>query len=140
MALKRSTIKKKIDKCVECKRKPRLKGRKRCGSCANKRWRADPIRTSYNNLKFNATRRKKPFTITLAYFKKFCYRTDYISGKGRNADSYTVDRIKEELGYVPGNLQVLTKSENVKKYLNYDWQNKIATVQVVKIETEDLPF
>lgn len=127
-------------KCVDCKRRERLKHRKRCGTCANKRWRVDPIRASYNNLKSNAKRRKKVFTITLAYFTKFCYRTDYIAGKGRTADSYTVDRIIEELGYIPGNIQKLKNTDNVKKYLNYDWQHGVATVQTVIKETENLPF
>lgn len=135
--------KKKIKNCVDCKRKERLKNRKRCWKCNHKRWISftDPVRYSYNNLKVNATRRGKPFTITLAYFRRFCYRTDYIAGKGRTADSYTVDRIKEHLGYIPGNLQKLKNKDNVKKYLNYDWQNKIATIQVVnQQEYEDLPF
>lgn len=129
-----------IINCNICKRRKRLKHRTKCGVCANNHWRqSDPIRTSYNNLKFNAKRRKKIFTITLAYFRRFCYRTNYIAGKGRSADSYTVDRKIEELGYIPGNLQRLTKSENVKKYLSYDWKTGFASVVKI-LEPKDLPF
>ncbi len=138
-------FKKKTDKprCITCKRRDRLKGRRKCWKCRKKEnvWFSDPVNYSYMNLKSNAKRRGKVFTITLAYFKKFCYRTDYIAGKGRTSESYTVDRIREELGYIPGNIQVMQNGLNVKKYLNYDWQNKIATIQVVnQQELEDLPF
>jgi len=118
-----------MKKCANCKRRDRAAKRRLCHPCRNKKRRnADPVRTSYENLKFNATRRDKPFTITLAYFRKFCYRTDYMQGKGRTADSYTVDRIKEWLGYVPGNIQKLKNGDNTRKYLEYCWQTKEAKV------------
>lgn len=81
-----------------------------------------------------AKQRNKPFTITLEYFRKFCYKTEYIKGKGRNADSYTVDCIKNELGYVAGNLRILTLSANASKswkQLHYDWRTKEAWVYSV---------
>lgn len=130
--------------CANCKRRPRAKHRTVCLPCKNKiRRQADPVRTSYENLKFNSTRRGKPFTITLAYFRRFACRTDYIPGDGRRADSWTVDRIKEELGYIPGNIQPLKNAANVRKYLQYDWQNP-AGAKVVKSGAgstgENLPF
>lgn len=118
-----------------------MKQRRICNHCKNKRRRdADPVRTSYENLKFNATRRGKVFTITLAYFRRFCYRTDYIAGKGRTADSYTVDRIKEWLGYIPGNIQVKTNGDNVRKYLSYVWETKEAKVIVTGKGSKDFLF
>lgn len=108
-----------------------------CSTCRSRRTRAaDPIRYSFINLRTNAKRRGKVFTITLEYFKQFCYRTDYIAGKGRTADSYTVDRINESLGYEPGNIQVLPNADNVRKYLNYDWQTGAAQVVTVRRSTE----
>lgn len=127
-------------KCANCKRRERVKNRTLCDPCRNKKRReADPVRTSYENLKFNAKRRGKVFTITLAYFRRFCYRTDYIAGKGRTADSYTVDRIKEWLGYIPGNIQKMTNGDNVRKYLEYCWQTKEAKVITDK-RTKDFLF
>lgn len=113
-----------------------------CGSCAAKRWRAaDPVRYAYIDLKAHAKERGKPFTITLAYFRRFCVKTNYIAGRGRTATSYHVDRIREELGYVPGNLQVLPNAENTRKYLSYDWQTGAAFVVTVRPATDkDLPF
>lgn len=48
---------------------------------------------------------------------------------GRKGTSYTIDRIKNEKGYVPGNIQVLTLSQNSSKgtrVLSYDWYHKTA--------------
>lgn len=98
------------------------------------------MKAAYQTLKYNTTRRAKeqgrpkPFTITFEDFKEFCIETKYMAGKGRSKTSYTIDCIKEELGYVRGNLQKLTKSDNSKKEqarrktLVYDWQSRTATV------------
>lgn len=106
-----------------------------------KRREADPIRYSYEARKHNAKRRGKPFTITLEYYREFCHAVNFIGLKrGRHGDSYTVNCIINELGYVPGNLQMLTNRDNVKKYFTYDWQSKVV-YEVKRIETEtDLPF
>lgn len=89
------------------------------------------MKASYINLRENAKRRKKVFTITFDDFKQFCYQTDYMVGKGRTKNCYSVDRKKEELGYIPGNLQCLTVGQNKKKHLEYDYQTKTATVTTV---------
>lgn len=128
-------------KCSNCKRRARAKNRTLCLPCKNKKHREkDPVATSYENLKFNAKRRGKVFTITLAYFRRFCYRTDYMKGKGRQSDSYTVDRIKEWLGYIPGNIQKMTNGDNVRKYLEYSWQTKEAKVIVTGKRSKDFLF
>lgn len=89
------------------------------------------MKASYQTLKYNATRRNKVFTITFEYFEKFCYETNYMAGKGRSKSSYSIDRIKNELGYIPGNIQKLTVPENSRKknkVLVYDWELGTATV------------
>jgi spore cortex formation protein SpoVR/YcgB (stage V sporulation) len=86
---------------------------------------------AYRANKDNAKRRHKPHTITFDDFKEFCYRNDYMAGKGRTKESYSIDCIINEPGYVRGNLQRLTVSENSKKgckVLDYDWQNGKALV------------
>lgn len=54
-----------------------------------------------------------------------------MAGKGRHADSYSVDRIDNDKGYTIDNIRVLTLSENASKgakILSYDYQTKHATV------------
>lgn len=129
-----------MKRCKTCKRRPRVKHRTLCNHCRNKKYRqADLVRTAYECIKARAKRKGKEFTITLAYFRKFCYKVDYRAGLGRSAESYTVDRIKEEKGYVPGNLQKLTNAENVRKYLSYDWRTKTASVTTI-VQPKNLPF
>lgn len=93
------------------------------------------MKAAFQTLRHNATRRGKVFTITFDYFKRFCYRTNYMAGKGRTKESYSIDRHKNELGYIPGNIKCRTLSFNsskgarpVTKILNYDWRTKYATV------------
>lgn len=117
-------------KCCEshCRNKA-AKGSRYCHKCRSRRWREkNPMMASYVTLRYNAKRRGKVFTITFEYFKEFCYETDYMAGKGRTKGCFTVDRIKEELGYIPGNLQKLEVGENKRKHLHYDWQTGYATV------------
>lgn len=108
-----------------CRKK--ITRKKICPTCATKRYRQRyPMMYAYLTLRSNAKRRHKVFTISFEYFKQFCYETNYMWGKGRTKNSFSVDRIKEELGYIEGNLQVLRVGKNKKKHLEYDWQNKQA--------------
>ena len=87
------------------------------GACRMKEWRKkNPLKYAYRALRDNAKRRGKEFSISFEYFKKFCIKTEYEKKRGIFKDCYTIDRINPDLGYVEGNLQVLTNSENVKKY------------------------
>lgn len=131
-----------------CKRKTETEGTKFCNVCRKMLSRKrDPVAYSYRNLMDRAKQRKIPFTISLEYFREFCYETDYIKGKGRNAKSYTVDRKINELGYIEGNLQILTLQANATKgykQLNYDWRTGEAwvySVQGTKINIDvECPF
>lgn len=95
-----------------------------CGTCRMRKSRAkDPIRYAYNNSKNRAKQRKSaqwpdgiPFTITLDYFRRFCYRTNYHKNKGKSSESYSIDRKKEHLGYVPGNIASVKLGDNIRKY------------------------
>jgi hypothetical protein len=106
--------------------------RKFCNTCVSKKKRAkNPVRYAYDVLKMNAKRRGKHFGITFKEFQKFARRSDYLAGKGRRKESYTIDRIDNSKGYVIGNLQILTLSQNSKKanrVLYYDYKTKYATV------------
>lgn len=91
-------------------------GRRFCSKCYKRKSRANkPILSAYTNLKSHAKERGILFNLSLSHWYKFCEETGYIQGKGTEAHSLSVDRIKPWLGYVDGNIQVLTISENTKK-------------------------
>lgn len=89
----------------------------KCDACYKRRWReANQERAVYNCLKSNAKRRGVGFFISFQEFVSFIVDTAYIRLRGTSADSLTIDRKDPRLGYRAGNLQILTLSENVKKY------------------------
>ncbi|MES2382495.1 MAG: hypothetical protein V4538_15715 [Bacteroidota bacterium] len=104
----------------KCNRKP--KQGKYCYTCIKRKYKAKhPERYAYSVTKNNAKRRGKPFTISFEYFLKFCVKTNYIAGKGITKHGLHIDRIKEHLGYVPGNIQAKENTDNIKKYLTYNY-------------------
>ncbi len=101
--------------------KENARGKSICSSCAIEKFKANnPEKYAYFTLRQNAKRRKKVFTISFEYFKKFCKKHEYIQRKGITKLGLHIDRIIEELGYIEGNLQVLTNSENVKKIRRFE--------------------
>lgn len=104
------------------------------------------MKAAFADLRSNAKRRGKQFDLTFEQFKQFCYETDYITGRGRSKESFTIDRIDNDKGYTLDNIRILTKSQNSskkdKKFLHYDWQNKTAfvTSQAHVEPDDDLPF
>lgn len=75
----------------------------------------NPIKLVLNKLKQNAKRRKIEFSLSLEHFTEIVAESGYMSLRGRGKFDLTIDRIISPLGYVDGNIQVLTMSENVKK-------------------------
>jgi hypothetical protein len=98
----------------------------------------DPVRYAYNNLRTHAKERDIICTITLVQFRKWCSKVKYIGFSGRSAESYTIDRIHNDLGYHIDNIQVMKKRENVKKYFYYDWREK--QVRYERAEPIEGPF
>ena len=119
-------------KCACCKRKLPAPGRSECWSCKKRKtYQNDPVKYCWVVLRNNAKRRGKEFTITLDFFRNFCYATDYMQNKGKTANSYSIDRIDNDKGYTPDNIRILTLADNSSKHtkkLSYDWQHKTATV------------
>lgn len=108
-------------KCLSdgCKNKP-VKQRRYCHKCRSRKYRSNyPIKYAYDTIKTNAKRRGRPFTITLEYFKELIAGTNYLHEKGRTRLALQIDRIDNELGYVPGNLRIVTQEENVKAYQEF---------------------
>ena len=118
-------------------------GRKHCSSCRYKKWReANPVKYAYLNLKHNAKKRGVLFTITFEDFKEWCTKVKYIGFAGRSADSLTIDRRYNDIGYHIDNIQVMTRRENIVKYFYYDYRSRsvsFETKQPVEAD-EDLPF
>ncbi len=103
--------------CKNCDEKKAQKGRNICGRCRSSAYtRKHPIRRVYADLRANAKRRGKEFTITYKYFERWIKKTPYMQGRGRGSEDLNIDRKKEKLGYVPGNLQVIECKYNVQKY------------------------
>jgi hypothetical protein len=106
----------------------RLSPEKYCSCCAKRIYRAKyPMKAAYQNLRSNAKRRRKEFSITFEDFALFCQRTQYITYKGKKKDSYSIDRPKNHLGYTLDNMSILTLSQNTIKmvFIDYDWENRI---------------
>ena len=82
-----------------------------------RQWRSDnPIRSAFLSLKHNAKRRNIEFGISLDEFKAFVVSCKLWDRRGIEKDSYHIDRIEETVGYVSGNLQMITNEQNIKKY------------------------
>ena len=93
-----------------------------CYSCRTRKVRKEnPKKAAYYALQSNAKRRGKYFDLTFEEFNQFAVMTDYYIKKGIAQDSFHIDRIDETKGYTIDNIQVLTNSKNIKKYLTYWW-------------------
>ena len=70
----------------------------------------------YLDLKNRAGQRGHEFSITFEYYYKTVWLdTGYSERHGKTKECLSVDRKKNGIGYVPGNLTVLTVSENARK-------------------------
>lgn len=112
---------------------------------ALRNWRKNnPEKYCYQTLRNNAKRRGKEFDLTFDQFLNFATKTDYILGKGRTRESFHIDRIDETKGYTLNNIQVLTNSENVKKYLRYSFDERGVpnhfVNEIIKPSNQNAPF
>jgi CRISPR/Cas system-associated protein endoribonuclease Cas2 len=144
-----------ICKSEGCNRQS-AKGRKICNTCKTRQYRKNNLlRASYIINRSNAIARGKEFTISFEYYTQFCFETEYLQKKGRTAKSYSIDRIKDELGYVEGNIRILTVGENSskentrRKSLNFELARNEKIFKVVEIaskgsnkkkDDEEVPF
>jgi len=121
---------------------------RRCHRCNKRRYKErHPKRYAYNVLKQNARRRGKEFHLTFEEFCIFCKETKYFYKKGIYKNSYHIDRKDETKGYTLDNIQVLTNSDNVRKYLKWSHRegktNKFVVQTVnsnLSVEEDDTPF
>lgn len=89
-------------------------GRCYCNTCRARKY-ENPLRRLFRNLKASAKRRKKDFRISFEYFREVAVRAGYDLFKGRGSTDLQIDRRRNHLGYVPGNIQVLNSREHHRK-------------------------
>jgi hypothetical protein len=98
-----------------CQRDP-PEGKSRCYTRASRIWRANnPLKYAFWNLKNRAKQRGHEFTITVEDLRAAINGSDYLENHGRMKDCASIDRIDGFRGYEPGNLRVMTVSENARR-------------------------
>lgn len=127
--------------------KPPIKHRTICYSCKGRLYaKRNPERYAFQVQRNNAKRRGHEWTLTFSYWLRHVRRTKYMQKKGIERDSYHLDRKKEYLGYVPGNIQTIKNIDNLNKYLAYTGRNPVTNKpefkvkRKVTINDEDYPF
>lgn len=118
-----------------------------CATCGSKRFKEEHlIKYTFNKIKQRAKARGISFKLTHEQFEKFCYNYKYIQKKGKEKDSYSIDRIDYSKGYVLGNVRAITLSENskkgvIEKKLRYDDQaRRLRVILQEELNNEDYPF
>ena len=138
-----------MKKCKICHVNEASRHRTICCSCRYLHEKQnDPIGVAYRRLKSHAKKRGKQFSLTKFQFAEFCIKSEYSVKKGLYKDSLHIDRIDENKGYHYDNIQVLTNTQNVKKYCkwverNRDGVNIFTTqirVELSQCNFSDVPF
>jgi len=80
-------------------RNKRARGKK-CYTCISREQTLkNPMGRAYRNLKSNAKRRGKSFTLTYEQFAYFAIKTDYLNKRGITSEGYHIDRKLNCYGY-----------------------------------------
>jgi len=107
---------KKENKCAESYCGKDSPGRTYCNTCRSRRMKDNNlVGYLFNVLRNHARGRNILFLLSLPHYELIVTTSDYLTKRGRGAEDLTIDRIIPELGYIDGNIQVLTNSANVKK-------------------------
>lgn len=101
-------------------------GKKKGGKCYQCAKRAErqkhPLKAQWRRLKSKAKQRGIIFCLPFWYFEIFAMRCSYIAETGNGAGCITVDRVNNLLGYVVGNIQPLTREQNIEKQWQRDYR------------------
>lgn len=93
-----------------------------CTTCRCRLDRANhPARDAYRVIRDRAQRRGQIFDITFEQFMEIPRIEEYVQRRGRGIEDLHLDRVRVALGYVVGNLQVLTTAENLRKQREVDY-------------------
>ncbi len=97
-------------------RKPPYTPRRYCARCRKRLSRANNgLRSTFNDLKHSATRRKIPFDIHYGAFLLFAIENDLYTKTEVSKTSFSIDRRDDSLGYTIDNIQVLSMGANSSK-------------------------
>lgn len=84
-----------------------------CPRCWYRRYaETNPIGCAFNNIRKRARQRGHPFTLTREEFARLVTESGWIEKRGKTAKSLSIDRIDPRRGYEPGNVRVVTLSQN----------------------------
>lgn len=110
-------------------------GKSYCHKCRNRKYRQNnPLRTGYHILKHSAKKRGISFELTFKDYEEFVNdNPDYLLMKGLKGNDLTIDRVRENEGYKKGNLQILTRKKNTRKY-------HLEKQKETEEQNKDLPF
>lgn len=103
--------------CVVARcRKPRQKWQRYCHRHQKALWRqTHPIISAWRGIIDRARRKGREFSLTTADFIDFLEETAYMDSKGRWRHCTHMDRKDNTRGYVRGNIQALTCTQNTIK-------------------------
>lgn len=98
-----------------------------CAACARRSWALrNPEKYLYANLRGNARRRGKYFGITFPEFLEFLKREKYLEKvRGRTKYSVSIDRERNDLGYVADNMRAVSIQYNSWKRAYVDYFRKM---------------
>jgi hypothetical protein len=91
-------------------------GRTKSRSCRERIYRRrNPTQSALSKIRWRAKRDGIIFKLSQSYWEEFCETTGYLKLRGREKDKMSVDRKINSLGYVDGNLQMLSVGDNARK-------------------------
>lgn len=138
--------------CKLCYKKPAPKSTL-CYSCQRlEKIKRNPYRYWYGVKRRNANNKAKRtgtgkyWYVTYEHFVWLCDTTGYLALKGRSKYDASLDCIIDELGYIDGNVRVITVGDNSakgKKYVTWNWITReweIVTGPIVPKTDGENPF
>lgn len=126
-------------KCKHGCGKESAKNRRECNKCKSANWRKkNPILAIWFEIKRSAKRRNLDFNLEYNWFSDFVNNSPLLEIRGRSAESYSIDRKENDKGYIMGNLQVISKSENSKKY--HELFRQLTKGTILEESDKDAPF
>lgn len=103
--------------CQECREelKPGCT-RTKCDTCRKRHYRKlNPVRAAWKQLRDNARRRNKTFTITWEQWQTWYTQHHVGELRGRHAGKWSIDRIDNSKGYSLDNIQLVPMEWNSMK-------------------------
>lgn len=119
-------------------------GRTYCNTCRVKQWRKDnPFKYHYDNLRNRAKQRGKVFNLALEQFKLIwlCEPEKWKLKLDTKECMWQMDRIEEDGAYEFDNIQIISKTKNIHKYIDHRRQFQMSVTWSPTPEPEEqAPF